>query len=358
MLTVLLDTFDDTGRDVKSKVIKIFLILFAANFLAWAWAFSAFQGYPVLLGTALLAYSFGLRHAFDADHIAAIDNVTRKLMQDGKKPAGVGLFFSLGHSTIVVGLTLAIAVTASALQSHFEMFKSIGGVIGTSVSALFLFAIALMNFLVLISIFKTFRIVKKGGPWVEEDLNLMLSQRGVFGRIFRRCFRLIEHSWQMYPLGLLFGLGFDTATEVGLLGIAATQASQGLPAWSILVFPALFTAGMTLLDTTDSILMVGAYGWAFMKPIRKLYYNMTITAASVVVAVIVGGVETLNLIGDRLGLTEEGGFWGAIGSLNDHFGVLGFAIVGVFIGAWIISYLIYRINRYDEIEVDAAPSVR
>jgi nickel/cobalt transporter (NiCoT) family protein len=157
----------------------------------------------------------------------------------------------------------------------------------------------------------------------------------------------------MYPLGVLFGLGFDTATEVGLLGISATQASQGLSIWSILVFPALFTAGMTLLDTTDSILMLGAYGWAFIKPIRKLYYNLTITAVSVVVAVIVGGLETLNLIGDQLGLTEGGGFWGVIGSLNDNFGVLGYLIVGVFIAAWAISYVVYRVNRYDEIEVSA-----
>ena len=158
----------------------------------------------------------------------------------------------------------------------------------------------------------------------------------------------------MYPLGLLFGLGFDTATEVGLLGIAATQASQGLSIWSILVFPALFTAGMTLLDTTDSVLMLGAYGWAFVKPIRKLYYNLTITAVSVVVALVVGGLEVLNLVGDQLGLTDGGGFWGAIGSLNDNFGVLGFAIVGIFVAAWLISYVIYRVNRYDDIEAAEA----
>ena len=206
----------------------------------------------------------------------------------------------------------------------------------------------------MLSIYRTFRAVKDGGPFVEEDLDLMLANRGLLGRLFRRFFRLIEKSWQMYPLGLLFGLGFDTATEVGLLGIAATQASQGLSIWSILVFPALFTAGMTLLDTTDSILMLGAYGWAFVKPIRKLYYNLTITAVSVVVALVVGGVEVLNLIGDQLGLTQRGGFWGAIGSLNDNFGVLGFAIVGIFLGAWVISYVIYRVNGYDDIEAAGA----
>jgi high-affinity nickel-transport protein len=305
------------------------------------------------LGTAALAFSFGLRHAFDADHIAAIDNVTRKLMQEGRRPVGVGLFFSLGHSTIVVGLSIALAIAATALQTRFDAFKSVGGLVGTAVSALFLFAIAVANVMVLISVHRAFQTVKNGGRLAEEDLNLMLAKRGLFGRLFRRLFRVIERSWQMYPLGVLFGLGFDTATEVGLLGISATQASRGLPIWSILVFPALFTAGMTLIDTTDSILMLGAYGWAFVKPIRKLYYNMTITAVSVIVAVVVGGLEALNLVGDRLGLTDAGGFWGAVGSLNDNFGVLGYLIVGIFIAAWLVSYIVYRVNRYDEIEASS-----
>ncbi len=335
-------------------MIGIYLLLIGANIAAWVWALVVFHDYPVQLGTALLAYSFGLRHAFDADHIAAIDNVTRKLMQEGKRPVAVGLFFSLGHSTIVVGLSVAIAITATALQSNFEMFKSVGGVVGTLVSALFLFAIAGANILVFVSIYRTFRTVKNGGRFVEEDLDLALSNRGLLGRLFRRFFRLIEESWQMYPLGVLFGLGFDTATEVGLLGISATQASQGLSIWSIMVFPALFTAGMSLIDTSDSILMLGAYGWAFVKPIRKLYYNLTITAVSVVVAVIVGGLEVLNLIGDQLGLTDGGGFWGAIGSVNDNFGVLGYLIVGIFIVAWLVSYLIYRAKNYDEIEISAS----
>src|SRR5471030_561979 len=333
------------------KLVGVYALLIAANIASWAWALTAFRDYPILLGTSLLAYSFGLRHAFDADHIAAIDNVTRKLMQEGRRPIGVGLFFSLGHSTIVVGLSLAIAITATALQTKFDAFKNIGAVVGTLVSALFLFAIAFANILVLISVYRAFQTVKSGGPFVEEDLDLALANRGLLGRLFRRFFKMVERSWQMYPLGVLFGLGFDTATEVGVLGISATQASQGLSVWSILVFPALFTAGMTLLDTTDSILMLGAYGWAFIKPIRKLYYNLTITAASVLVALIVGGLETLNLIGDQLGLIDGGGFWGAIGSLNDNFGMLGYLIVGVFVAAWAISYVVYRVKGYDEIEV-------
>ncbi len=348
---VLSTLFNDGRENLRGKIIGIYATLVSVNIAAWIWAIVALHDFPVLLGTAMLAYSFGLRHAFDADHIAAIDNVTRKLMQDGKRPLSVGLFFSLGHSTVVVGLSIVIAATATVLQTRFDTFKSVGGVIGTVVSALFLFAIAFANILVLVSIYRTFQTVKRGGRFVEEDLDLVLSNRGLLGRLFRRFFRVIERSWQMYPLGVLFGLGFDTATEVGLLGISATQASQGLSIWSIMVFPALFTAGMTLIDTTDSILMLGAYGWAFIKPIRKLYYNLTITAVSVVVAVVVGGLEALNLIGDQLGLSGGGGFWGAIGSLNDNFGVLGYMIVGIFIVAWLISYVVYRVNRYDDIEV-------
>ena len=353
MIATVANLFNDKQDNIRGKVVAVYLLLFISNAAAWLWAVVAFHNYPVLLGTAALAYSFGLRHAFDADHIAAIDNVTRKLMQEGRRPVGVGLFFSLGHSTIVVALTIAIAAATTELQGRFDAFKSFGGIVGTLVSALFLFAIAIANIIVLASVWRAFQTVKSGGRFVEEDLDLMLANRGLLGRLFRRFFRLIDRSWQMYPLGVLFGLGFDTATEVGLLGISATQASQGLSIWSILVFPALFTAGMTLLDTTDSILMLGAYGWAFIKPIRKLYYNLTITAVSVLVAVIVGGLEVLNLIGAQLGLTDGGGFWGAIGSLSDNFGVLGYVIVGVFAAAWAISYVVYRVNRYDEIEVSA-----
>ena len=313
---------------VRGRVVSMYALLIGVNAVAWIWALIAFHHYPVLLGTALLAYTFGLRHAVDADHIAAIDNVTRKLMQEGKHPVGVGFFFSLGHSTIVFGLSVAIAVTSVMLKNRFDSFEAIGGIIGTSVSAFFLLAIAIANIIILISVFRTFQHVKRGGQFVDEDLNLILAKRGFFGRIFRNLFRLIEHSWQMYPVGFLFGLGFDTATEVGLLGISATEATKGLPIWSILVFPTLFTAGMALVDSTDSILMLGAYGWAFVKPIRKLYYNLTITFVSVVVALLIGGIEVLGLIGDQLKM--HGAVWDMIGSLNDNFGVIGFVIIGVF----------------------------
>ncbi len=335
---------------VRGRVIAMYALLIGVNVGAWLWALVAFHGYPVLLGTALLAYTFGLRHAVDADHIAAIDNVTRKLMQQGKRPVGVGFFFSLGHSTIVFGLSVLIALTSVAIKDRFTSFQAVGGIIGTGVSAFFLLAIAAANLIILISVYQTFQHVKRGGQFDDEDLNLTLAKRGFFGRIFRNLFRLIEHSWQMYPVGFLFGLGFDTATEVGLLGISATEATRGLPVWSILVFPTLFMAGMALVDTTDSILMLGAYGWAFVKPIRKLYYNLTITLVSVLVALLVGGIEVLGLIGDQLKI--HGAVWDLIGSLNNNFGLVGFAIIAVFALSWIVSFLIYRLNGYDAIEVN------
>jgi high-affinity nickel-transport protein len=329
-------------------------ILAVANIGAWIWALIAFRDYPVLLGTAFLAYTFGLRHAVDADHIAAIDNVTRKLMQQGKRPVAVGFFFSLGHSTIVFGLSVAIALTSVALKDRFDSLSAIGGIIGTSVSSFFLVAIAIANLIILISVYRTFQHVKSGGTYVDEDLNLILAKRGFFGRIFRNLFRLINHSWQMYPVGFLFGLGFDTATEVGLLGISATAAAKGMSIWAILVFPTLFTVGMALVDSTDSILMLGAYGWAFVKPIRKLYYNMTITFVSIVVALVIGGTEALGLLSDEIGL--KGPFWDFIGSLNDNFNTIGFVIIGVFVVSWITSLIIYRMNKYDEIEVRTGPA--
>jgi high-affinity nickel-transport protein len=335
--------------EVRGRIALMYGALVVGNIAAWVWALVAFHGFPLLLGVAAAAYLFGLRHAVDADHIAAIDNVTRKLMQEGKRPVGVGLFFSLGHSTIVVGLSIAIALTSIALRDRFDWFKDVGGLIGTGVSAFFLLAIATANIFILVAVYRTFRTVKNGGEYHEEDLNLILARRGFFGRIFRNLFRLIGHSWQMYFVGFLFGLGFDTATEVGLLGISATEASKGLPIWSILVFPALFTVGMALVDSTDSILMLGAYGWAFVKPIRKLYYNMTITFVSVVVAVVVGGVEALGLLGDQLKM--QGVFWDLIGSLNDNFEFVGFFIIGIFALSWIVSIVIYRINDYDSIDV-------
>lgn len=355
MPNVLQHVFRPGGGNLLGKVVAIYVFLIVATFAVWTWALLTFQNFPLLLGTSLLAFSFGLRHAVDVDHIAAIDNVTRKLMQEGKQPVAVGLFFSLGHSTIVVLASVAVAATTVAFKDRLESFHTIGGFVGTIVSASFLLVIAIINIVILAGVCKTFHRVKSGGRYVEEDLRVQPAQRGLLAWIFRPLFRLIGQSWHMYPLGFLFGLGFDTATEVSLLGISAAEASKGLSVWSILVFPALFTVGMMLIDTTDSILMLGAYGWAFIKPIRKLYYNMIITFVSVIVALAVGGIEALGLIGDKLSL--DGPFWGMIGELNDDFGVIGYIIIGIFILCWIVSFMIYRVKRYAEMEVRTCPSI-
>jgi high-affinity nickel-transport protein len=318
------------------------------------WALAAFHRYPVLLGTAFLAYSFGLRHAVDADHIAAIDNVTRKLMQEGKRPVAVGLMFSLGHSTIVIVGSIAIAAAALALQHRIDGARAIGEVIGTIVSSLFLFAIAIVNLIVLRSVYRTFVRVRRGGAYVEEDFDLLLGNRGFLTRLFRPIFNMIRRSWHMYPLGLLFGLGFDTATEVGLLGISAAEASKGLSLWSILVFPVLFAAGMSLVDSTDNILMLGAYGWAYVKPLRKLYYNITITSVSVIVALAVGGIEALGLLAGQL--HPKGTFWNLIRTLNENFGLLGYGIVALFALSWVISIAIYKWRRFDFLEAEQIES--
>jgi high-affinity nickel-transport protein len=346
-LSRFLSTSDPT---LKPRLLAVYTLLVSANIGAWAWALVAFHDYPVLLGTALLAYSFGLRHAVDADHIAAIDNVTRKLMQEGKRPIGVGLFFSIGHALVLVIGTAVIAETVVSLQGgSFRSFNDIGGIIGTVISASFLFAMSAMNLAIAWSVYRTFRHVSRGGAYVEEDFDMLLNKRGLFSRLFRPLFHLIGSSWQMLLVGFLFGLGFDTATEVSLLTISATEAGHGMSVWSILAFPALFTAGMALVDTTDGVLMLGAYGWAFLKPIRKLYYNLTITLISALVALVIGGIETLGLVGSELDL--GGGFWDGVGAINDNFGTVGYAVIGIFVASWIVSLLVYRFRGYDEIEI-------
>jgi high-affinity nickel-transport protein len=336
---------DDASADQRTKVSAIYIALLVANAMVWTWAAIALAGRPTLLGTAFLAYVLGLRHAVDADHIATIDNVVRKLMQEDKRPFSVGLFFSLGHSLSIALAVAAISATAFALQGRFEEFRSVGSVIGTGASAFFLLAVAVINLVILRGVWKSFRRARRGEPVAEQELNLLLSGRGLLARIFRPLFRMVSRSWQMFPIGFLFGLGFDTATEISLFTVAASQASGGMTFGTVMVFPALFTAGMTLVDTTDSVLMVGAYGWAFLNPIRKIWYNLTITAISVVVALLIGGIEALGLIADKLGL--EGRFWNTVGGLNDGLANFGYLVVGIFIVSWAISYLIYRWRRLD-----------
>jgi nickel/cobalt transporter (NiCoT) family protein len=344
----LLRIFDDEPGALKVKAAVLYAVLVAANAVAWLFAFAQFRNQPALLGTASLAYTFGLRHAVDPDHIAAIDNVTRKLMQEGKRPISAGFFFALGHSTVVIIASLLVALSVGALQAKFDWFKDIGGVIGTGVSATFLLLIAVINLAILISIYDAFTAVRRGENVTDDALHDLLARRGFVSRILRSLFGVVTRSWHLYPLGFLFGLGFDTASEVGLLGISAAQGSAGLPIWSILIFPALFTAGMSLIDTTDGVLMVQAYGWAFIKPIRKLYYNLTMTTISIVVALLIGGAEALGLLADKLGL--EGRFWDFIDEINQNFGLLGYLIIAVFVSGWMISVLIYRLRRFDEID--------
>ena len=328
------------------RLLALFAGLGAANIAAWIWAIVAFHGYPILLGTAFLAYSFGLRHAVDADHIAAIDNVTRKLMQNGRNSDCSGLYFSLGHSTVVILASLGIAFGAGALSSQFPEIKTVGGVVGTTVSALFLFAIAVANLFILAGVYRAFQRVKSRGEFSDADLD-MLSGSGPLTRMLRPLFALIRSAWQMYPLGLLFGLGFDTATEIGVLGISATQAAKGLSIWPLLIFPALFTASMALVDTLDSVLMARAYGWAFVKPARKLYYNLTLTAASVLVALLVGSVEVLGMIADAMSL--KGSFWGFVAQLNNQFGAIGYLVIGLFAASWVVSLAVYYLKFYDRL---------
>src|SRR6266567_542324 len=352
-ISALKTVFSDSSHDIRRKVIGIYALLIIFNIAAWAVAFVGFSiQYPTLLGVALLAYTFGLRHSVDADHISAIDNVTRKLMQENKRPVAVGFFFSLGHSTIVIGLTVAIAIAATVVSGAIPALKNAGGLIGTSVSATFLYLIAIINFLVLWEIFQAFRHVSRGEEYNDQTLDEFLNQRGLMGRFFRPLLRMVDKSWKMYPVGVLFGLGFDTATEVGILGIAAAQAGKGLPIAYILIFPALFTAGMCLLDTTDGILMLGAYGWAFVKPIRKLYYNLNITLISVLVAFVVGTIEVFSIIAMEFHLS--GGVWDHLGNLD--FGVLGSIIIGIFLVSWVVSTIIYKVKKYDDIEVTMVAS--
>ncbi len=298
------------------------------------------------VGLGITAYTLGLRHAFDADHISAIDNATRKLMADGRRPLSVGFFFSLGHSTIVFALAFLFAVGFHALsgqvQASGSTLHTVTSLIGTGVSGGFLYLIAALNLPVLTGIAGAFRRMRRG-EFDETRLESQLASRGAMNRIYGRFTRAISRSWQMYPLGLLFGIGFDTATEIALLFLAAGAASSGLPFEAILCLPILFAAGMSLLDTIDGSFMNFAYGWAFSAPVRKAYYNMIITGLSIAVALIVGTIELLGLAADKLSL--KGAFWGWVSSIDIN--TLGYVIVALFVLTWAGAVLIWRIARID-----------
>ena len=305
------------------------------------------QGGLFGFGTGLTAYTLGMRHAFDADHIAAIDNTTRKLMAEGKRPLSVGFWFSLGHSSIVVLLTLLLGLGLKGLGVELTNDKSglhsFGGLIGTTVSGSFLYLIAIINLVVLVGILKVFRQMRRG-EFDEATLEEHLNNRGLMNRFLGRAMRAVNKPWQIYPVGLLFGLGFDTVTEVGLLVLAGTSVASGLPWYAVMCLPVLFAAGMSLLDTIDGSFMNFAYGWAFSKPVRKVFYNITITGLSVAVALIIGTIEPLSILQDKLNLT--GPFWNWIATVDLN--SLGFAIVGMFLLVWLAAVAVWKFGRIEQ----------
>jgi len=299
----------------------------------------------LLAGLGIVAYVFGLRHGVDADHIAAIDNTTRKLMQENQHPFTVGLWFSLGHSTIVVALIVALVFATRAVVGHIPILQTRGAVIGSTVSGVFLWLIGIVNVIILISIYRLFKQMRSGSV-DEERLESLLDDRGFMNRYFRPLFKIVTKPWQIYPIGVLFGLGFDTATEVALIAISVgIGVSSSVPIWMILVLPFMFTCGMVLVDTTDGVTMRMAYGWAFLNPIRKIYYNLTVTVISILVALAIGTVELLQVIVLELGLT--GPTWQWVDSLD--FETIGFGIIIIFLASWLISVAVWKSKRLDEI---------
>ncbi|XVV13976.1 HoxN/HupN/NixA family nickel/cobalt transporter [Actinoplanes sp. CA-131856] len=306
--------------------------------------------HPVFtVGVGVLAYTFGLRHAFDADHIAAVDNTTRKLMQDktGRKPLSVGFWFSLGHSTIVFGLAFLLSIGVKALAGQVEddgsALHSITGVIGASVSGVFLWILGILNFVVLLGVIKVFRELKHG-RYDEQALEEQLNKRGFMNRFLGGLTKSVRKPWHIYPIGVLFGLGFDTATEVGLLVLAGGAAAFNLPFYSILVLPILFAAAMCLMDTIDGVFMNAAYGWAFAKPVRKVFYNITITSISVAVALIIGTIELIGVLDDQAHITT--GPLAAIGSIPLDYA--GYGIVGLFVVSWLVAIAIWRFGKVEQ----------
>ena len=300
------------------------------------------------LGLGITAYTLGMRHAFDADHIGAIDNVTRKFMNEGQRPLSVGFFFSLGHSTVVFGLATLLAVgirgLSGAVDSEGSTLHQVTGLIGPSVSGFFLLLIGMLNLIILVGIVKVFRRMRRG-EYDEQQLEQQLDSRGFMNRIYGRATRAIKKPWQMYPLGLLFGLGFDTATEIALLATAgAAAAAGGVPFYAILCLPVLFAAGMSLLDTIDGAFMNFAYGWAFAKPVRKIYYNIAVTALSVAVALLIGSIELIAVFSDKLSLS--GGVWDFIAGIDLNY--VGYAIVGLFVLTWAIAVAVWRLARIEQ----------
>jgi len=328
--------------DIKRRVFVLIAGVFLFNFVAWVFFLFSTSGSIALLSIGGLAYLFGLRHAFDADHIAAIDNVTRKLRQDGKKHVGVGLFFSLGHSTVVIIMSLIVVVVVRGFSPAIKTAENIGGIFGTVVSAGFLTIIGIINFFILkdlYRIYKNYRITGSMTAEIEKSTNELLNKRGLMGRLFAFMYKRIDASWKMYPVGFLFGLGFDTATEIAILGISAAMAKNAtLPLWGVASFPLLFTAGMSLMDSLDGIIMMRIYDWAMIDALRKLYFNLVITGTSVFVALAIGTIEWIQVLSQEVNLNSS--FFEFLNNLN--FEVLGIITVIIMISAWVYAYFYYR----------------
>jgi nickel/cobalt transporter (NiCoT) family protein len=307
-------------------------------------------GALIFTGLAITAYVLGIRHGFDVDHIAAIDNTTRKLLHEGKRPLTVGSWFSLGHSTIVGAMIVALVVAVDFIERSYHTFASVGAVVGTLISGSFLFVIGIVNVVIVVEVYRLFRGVR-AGELNATALDAQMNRRGFFARIFGRLFRLVREPWQIYPIGVLFGLGFDTATEVLLIGLAVGAAYSGVPLWAVLFLPALFTCGMVLSDTTDGVSMRYAYGWAFSQPVRKVFYNLTLTVISVLVAFVIGGVELLQVLASELGW--HGPFWTGLENLD--FETLGVAVAVLFLGCWGIALVIYRWKGYERTTAVGSP---
>ncbi len=324
---------------LRPRLIGLYGLLASLNIGAWLVAAFVFQRHPALLGVGLLVFGLGLRHAVDADHIAAIDNVTRKLLRDGQRPIAVGFFFALGHASVVT-LIAAIVATAAALLPRIEGLREVGGLISGSISTIFLLAIAGLNIAIFRSVWSTYRMAKRGHTVVETDLDVLLGSRRLIARLLKPMLGLISRSWHMAPLGFIFGLGFDTATEVTLFSLSASQAANGIPVAALLVFPLLFAAAMILVDTTDGVLMLGAYEWALVRPLRKLTYNMAITLASAVIALITGGAQLVSLVGQWLALPQQS--WGWAARICASFNQLGMIVIAVFLILWLTTHLLHR----------------
>lgn len=322
---------------VNRKIKSLYLFLGLANIAVWAWALISLHGSAALLGTALLAYSFGLRHALDVDHIGAIDNVIRRLMHDGKKPVAVGLFFALGHSMIVVGASLAIGLMAKSVAPYLGAIQQYGGLIGSVVSIVFLLAIGILNAVML---FDTYQRYQTGDGGHATRTSHAHVSGGILGRILKPLVGHIKSSWQMMFLGALFGLGFETATEIAVLSSAALQASLGASLSIVLLFPCLFAVGMLTVDALDGVLMLNMYGWAFVQPRRKIFYNMTLTLTSTAVALLIAGINIANLAREYYALDSPA--WAIMQALHDNYTLLGGLTIALFVVAWMVSLTLYR----------------